>query len=202
VLVRLAEVTGQPIPFDTYTVRTPSGGLHLYFRSPEAGGFRNTSGKLGWRIDTRAAGGYVVAAGSVRPEGAYTVTNAAPIAPLPAWLARALTPPAPPPPAPPITLPVGRISHYVRAVVADECRTVATAPVGRRHSSLLRAARILGEFVGGGVLELETARAALRQAAAGHIGIENCTAREVERTIHDGLAFGQKRPRRLRGRHA
>ena len=53
-------------PADTCTVATPSGGLHLYYRAPaEDERLRNTAGTLGWKVDTRAHGGYVVAPGSV-----------------------------------------------------------------------------------------------------------------------------------------
>lgn len=50
---------------ETYIVHTPSGGLHFYFR---AEGYRNSQGDNGGiaeGIDTRAEGGYVVAAGAV-----------------------------------------------------------------------------------------------------------------------------------------
>lgn len=59
VLVRLAEQAGAQLP-DTYTVRTPTGGWHLYFQTPPESHSRNTAGRLGWRVDTRACG--VVAA--------------------------------------------------------------------------------------------------------------------------------------------
>lgn len=49
----------------TYIVETPSGGLHLYFRTKRAGKIRNSAGVLGSGIDIRAEGGYVVAAGSL-----------------------------------------------------------------------------------------------------------------------------------------
>nr|WP_229686773.1 bifunctional DNA primase/polymerase [Longimycelium tulufanense] len=95
----MAAEAGQPVPDDTYTVATPSGGtrpgIHLYFQAP-AVELRNTVGKLGWRIDTRGVGGYVVAAGSVRPEGVYRVVRDAPVQLLPQWLVTALTPPCPP----------------------------------------------------------------------------------------------------------
>ena len=76
VLDQLCYAARQPFPFETYSVRTGRGGLHLYFRHPATGpALRNTSGErgngLGWLIDTRAHGGYVVAAPSMRPEGAY-----------------------------------------------------------------------------------------------------------------------------------
>lgn len=50
---------------ETYKVRTRSGGLHLYFRSPKfAGQIRNSASILGEGIDVRAEGGYVVGEGS------------------------------------------------------------------------------------------------------------------------------------------
>ena len=82
---RLAAEAGEPIP-TTYTVATPSGsGLHLYFRQPAQGPLlRNTQGRLGWCIDTRGEGGFVVAAGSRRSDGRrYRVVTEAPVAPLP-----------------------------------------------------------------------------------------------------------------------
>ena len=50
VLAQLAREAGQPYPAATYTVSTPSGGLHLYFRMPDGLELRNTGGTLGWRI--------------------------------------------------------------------------------------------------------------------------------------------------------
>ena len=65
VLAMLADAAGAEMPTRTYTVTTPSG-CHLYFRTPSGISFRNSAGLLGWRVDSRAGGGYVVAAGSVR----------------------------------------------------------------------------------------------------------------------------------------
>lgn len=183
---------------DTYTVRTPSGGLHLYFRAPAGRALRTTIGTLGWRIDTRAEGGYVVGAGSRRPQGHYVLEDeAAPIRPLPAWLAGALTSP---PPLPPVArggreLSSVRRTAYVQAILTLEANSVAGAPVGQRHRTLLRAARIFGELVGGRHLDEQDARRALLDAAEPHIGVADCTEREVTKTIDDGLAYGQRRPR-------
>ena len=49
------------LPDDTLTVRTPSGGRHLYLRGDDVA---NSSRKLGIGIDVRGVGGYVVAPGS------------------------------------------------------------------------------------------------------------------------------------------
>jgi hypothetical protein len=58
---------------------------------PTGDALRNTAGRLGWKIDTRGHGGYVVAAGSIRRDGRYRITRSREIAPLPAWLTNALT---------------------------------------------------------------------------------------------------------------
>lgn len=70
----------------TYTVRTTSGGLHLYFRAT----LRNTASKLGNGIDTRGGGGYVLAPSSVIDGREYEVIDDADIAPLPEWVVRLL----------------------------------------------------------------------------------------------------------------
>jgi hypothetical protein len=199
VLGRLAAAAGEPYPSRTLVVRTPSGGVHLYFRAPPGNQLRNTVGRLGWRVDSRGAGGYVVAAGSVRPEGMYRAVNRAPIAPLPDWLVAALTPPPVPDPAD-IARCVRRTSTYVHAAVRGEVDAVVSARVGERHNTLLRAAGALGQLVAGGVLDEYDARTALRAAAAVHIGQDRWTEREADTTIAAGLTFGAARPRRITNR--
>ena len=82
----------------TWTVATAGGGWHMYYRAPTEGGpWRNTAGRIGWHIDTRAAGGYVVADGSVVNGRLYVLVDAHEPVELPAWLAQRLRPPAPAP---------------------------------------------------------------------------------------------------------
>ncbi|WP_232213019.1 bifunctional DNA primase/polymerase [Saccharomonospora saliphila] len=196
VLARLAHDVGEPYPGDTYTVRTPTGGLHLYFRTPENLALRSTVARLGWRIDSRGAGGYIVAAGSVRAEGYYRPMHRAPIAALPPWLATRL---APPPRMTPTTI-TSHARHtgaYITRIVQAESATVAHARTGTRHRTLLHAAVTLGRLVAGGELAEHDARAALHNAAATHLGHHGWTTAEAERTVTDGLAYGARRPRRL-----
>lgn len=54
-------------PGTGYIVRTPHGGLHLYYKCETPP--RNTAGSLGKGIDTRGAGGYVVAPPSILTGG-------------------------------------------------------------------------------------------------------------------------------------
>lgn len=195
-LAVLAAAAGAELPTDTYTVATP-GGCHLYFRAAQGLELRNTAGTLGWRIDTRAHGGYVVAAGSRRDGRSYRLTHRGPVAELPGWLARALTPAPRPEPGPPLRLPRRRVDAYVRAIVESEAHAVAAARTGTRHRVLLKAARTLGRLVGGGELIEDDARDALLEAAARHIGVDGCTADEVARSVEDGIAFGKQLPRRI-----
>ena len=50
---------------------TPSGGRHYFFKQPDDGTFKNTQSRLADKVDTRAAGGYVVVAPSANGESNY-----------------------------------------------------------------------------------------------------------------------------------
>jgi hypothetical protein len=198
VLRVLAAEAGQPYPADTLTVTTPSGGRHLYFRMPAGAALRNTAGRLGWKIDTRGHGGFVVAPGSVRRDGRYRVTRSCGIAPLPAWLTDALT--AAPPHSElgerPTRRPRTRRRH-LQAILDSERDAVTGAQPGTRHTTLLAAACTLGRLVAGGELDAHDARSALFDAAARHVGVDGMTQREIVATINDGIQYGAQRPRRL-----
>ncbi|MFY1657688.1 bifunctional DNA primase/polymerase [Micromonospora sp. WMMD1274] len=177
----------------TYTVTTGRGGTHLYYRHPEGGpALRNTAGTLGPMVDTRAHGGYVVAAGSTVAGRPYTVDLDTDPAPLPAWLAELLAP-APLPPQRPVVvdLGTGRAGGYVRAAVAREVDRVTTAPDGERNRALYIAAVALGQLVAGGALGADDAQSVLEQAGF-DAGLRTA---EAYRTVRSGLAAGSKRPR-------
>ncbi|MDT7621849.1 MAG: hypothetical protein QOF99_2750 [Pseudonocardiales bacterium] len=202
VLARLAREAGEPYPAATYTVATPSGGRHLYFRMPDGLQLRNTAGTLGWRIDTRAHGGFVIGAGSVRISDKrriyYRAVNRAQIAPLPAWLARALTPAAGLSDTAPVRISRGRAIPYVQAAVEGETTRVATATVGTRHDTLISAASKLGSLISAGILGENDAREALKSAANWPTsGPDAYHSERIERDISDGLRFGVLHPRRL-----
>ena len=56
--------------FDTFTVKTPSGGLHLYFKYDEAIG---QTANEEHKVDTRTNGGYVVAPNSIINGNKYEI---------------------------------------------------------------------------------------------------------------------------------
>ena len=174
VLDQLAARHGQALDA-TWTVATPSGGRHRYYRAPKSGGpWRNTAGRAGWHIDTRAAGGYVVAPGSVVDGRAYRLVDDTPPAPLPAWLAQLVAAPAPPAPAPLRAAARGR-AGYASAALRGEVQRVLDAPPGTRNAALNRAAWNLARHIATGLLArsvvedvlCEAGRAAGGQTPAG-----------------------------------
>ncbi|MGH3854100.1 MAG: bifunctional DNA primase/polymerase [Pseudonocardiaceae bacterium] len=196
VLRALARAQGTAIT-PTYAASTPSGGWHLYYTAPTGTALRNTHDRIGWKIDTRAHGGYVVAPGTPVPPNGYELIDDRDPAELPGWLHHALTP-MPPTGisafAQTVTLNPG---GYGEAAVRGECHRVRTAPRGQHNAVLCRAAYALGQLVGAGLLNEATARAELTTAAGPLISADcDCTPREVARVITAGLAAGARNPRR------
>ncbi|SDH02633.1 bifunctional DNA primase/polymerase [Pseudonocardia oroxyli] len=196
VLAALAEHHDVEPPMETYSVRTGSGGEHLYYAAPQDVAIRNSAGRIGWLIDVRAAGGYVVAAGSVVRGRTYQASEAR-VAPLPVWLTRLLAEEnddAHPDRAgfAPLLDAVGRRSAYTAAALRGELDRVLAAAPGHRNHTLNAAAFALGQLVGGGLLPEGLATAALAEASAA-IGLP---AAEAHRTIRSGLTAGARCPRR------
>lgn len=188
---------GAPEVWSTYTVRTGRGGTHLYLRHPATGpALHNTAGErgngLGWLVDTRAHGGYVVAAGSTVAGRPYTVARDAEVAGLPGWLAQRLAP-APLPPQQPVAvdLPTGRAGAYVNAAIARQLDHLRHATEGERNHTLYVSSVALGQLAAGGAIAVDQAAALLEEAALS-IGL---TRFETLRTIRSGLAAGAGRPR-------
>lgn len=197
VLAVICDRAGEPYPFATWTVATPSGGTHLYFTAPDGPELRNTqgsSGGLGWLVDTRAAGGLVVGPGSTVDGRPYTVTCDEPPAPLPVWLAEKLRP-APLPPQKPVAviLPSGRTDGYLRRAVEGEIKRVLDSPARGHNNALYIAAVALGQLVAGGALDEHDVTAWLTDAAH-QVGQK---PGETSRTIASGLRDGAKRPRNV-----
>ncbi len=197
----------------TYTVRTPSGGRHLYFQQPADGRIGCATGlsgaaALGEHIDVRGWGGYVIAAGSyARAQGVpYTRTSPDGVrpAPLPGWLLTALRAPLHPArPAPPTTTTARRTSipapgsrgeRYVATAITTECeRLAAMPPESGRNDQLFRAALKLGGLVAAGHVGEELVREALADAAW-RCGLP---PRAAERTIASGMTRAQNAPREV-----
>jgi hypothetical protein len=196
----LSDEYGAEYPSDTYTVRTASGGFHLYFGAPSGIALRNTAAKLGWKIDTRAHGGYVVGAGSTVDGRSYRVVHEAPPAPLPRWLADLLVPAALPPQRPlDVALSVADgLDRYLAAAVAGELRRVDQAVNGNRNNALYQASVALGQLVAGGELAASDVTTKLVAAAVGRALHES----DAQRTVASGLRAGARKPRTVTRRAA
>jgi hypothetical protein len=192
VLAVLADANDQPLPVETYTVRTGSDGSHLYFTAPPGLTLRNSAGRLGWLIDTRAHGGYVVAAGSTVAAHTYTALVDIGPAPLPGWLAKRLRDPDPDPaPAGDTAAGVGNPTAYAAAALRGELDRVLAAQPGRRNHALNTSAFALGQLVAAGLLTGQLATDTLTLAGQA-IGLP---ASECAATIRSGLDSGARTPR-------
>ena len=189
---------------DTFTVRTPSNGLQLYYTALPGRPIGNRP--LGPLVDIRGGGtgdgGYAAGPGSWIDERAYLPRkpwkgslvqggreyvidrSIAPV-PLPEWIADLLDPPArhqaeavPP-------LPAGALRPgYVRAAVESELAAVIGAPDGCGNQALNDAALKLGRFVAAGQLPRSQVEEMLT-AAATHGGRRGPA--ETSATIRSGL---------------
>lgn len=79
----LASYVALDLPLDTLTIRTPSGGKHFYLTGPSKS---LSVEKLGSGLDIRSHHGYVIAPGSVVPEGVYEIDHDVPVAAAPPHL--------------------------------------------------------------------------------------------------------------------
>ncbi|MFE3501950.1 bifunctional DNA primase/polymerase [Kitasatospora sp. NPDC059146] len=215
-LALLAAYRGQPDPaHDTSTlrVRTPSGGLHIWYCSTTA--FRCSTGSsskvaLAWQVDVRAHGGYIVAPGTWTPAGTYQVVgDGRRPAPLPTWLASELTrtghriPAAGESPAP-VSATSGRRRPRAAArtlgPLLQEVAGCARVPEGAGFTEKLnRAAYTAGGLVGAGALGQDEASALLLAAA---LTARPRQARRIEDLITASLAAGARRPLHLEGRRS
>lgn len=178
---------------ETYTVRTPSGGLHFYFRLP-GDGWGNSRGTLPTSIDIRGSGGYVLGAGSVIATasyevisgGTYEVISDAPVIPLPRVLAEMIST------RKPVSSPVTTRSRWLRSPAAIQkakeglIQAVLDAPEGERNNILHWASCRAGEMVAAGEWDQEMAEAAMT-AAGESAGLDDD---EIDATVMSGLRTG------------
>lgn len=190
----LCERAGHAVPA-TYRVRTASGGVHLYFTAPDGVRLANTAGTVGELVDTRAWGGYVVAAGSTTPTGPYEALCGPETAALPAWLQSILRP-APKALQGPSGAAAGQSRRYADVALTNETRNVASAQPGARESTLFRAARALGRFVAWGDLPRHVVEQALQEAGeAAGLSVAECRS-TLRSALNWSISHNQRDTRR------
>ncbi|MGA4867154.1 bifunctional DNA primase/polymerase [Streptomyces lavendulocolor] len=215
-LAVLAALKGQPSPADddsTLRVRTPSGGLHIWYRATDSRRWQCSTGSgptraLAWQVDVRAHGGYIIAPGTKTTAGAYLpVGTTRTPAPLPNWLALELERtnhlPAPHIPAPrpvpararqAVVAAGGGRDRATKALatVLAEVAACAAIPTGAGFSEKLnRAAYTIGGLTAAGHLtEQDAEQALLETAALARPGQE----RHCLQIIRSGMSAGTRRP--------
>ena len=184
----------------TPVARTPSAGLHLYFRYPEGHELGCRTGFVPG-LDLRAEGGAVAAPPSAAKDGRAYTWEVDPftveLALMPYWLIKLVErPPLTASGALTFTSPQGRL-NYVVAAVRNEARNVAEAPAGTRNHALFKASANLGSLVAGGLLPDGEAQRVLEAAAEACGLVRDDGVRQVRATIRSGLRAGARAPRRF-----
>ncbi|MFE6975866.1 bifunctional DNA primase/polymerase [Streptomyces sp. NPDC057682] len=218
-LALLAALRGRPSPADdasTLRVRTPSGGLHVWYRTDPGGPcYRSSVGSspkvaLAWQVDVRAAGGYIVTPATRTPAGTYTPVGPARFpAPLPDWLAAELWRTGHTPRQSPLQLPAPRPRPQTASKGSQRAQRLlepllgavagcASAAEGTAFTEKLnRAAYTAGGLVASGHLSESEARALLAAAAD---AARPHRSRHSLTVIASALSAGAARPFPLEGR--
>lgn len=180
---------------DTYTVKTWSGGRHLYFWAREGVEIRNSQGKLGDGIDVRAEGGFVVAPPSVIREGdahgRYEVDEDWPIEDCPDWLLERLIALARKP-EPREQTGVVASSSEAEARVRELSNELAMIPVGHPGEGAVNTnSFMVGQYVGAGQIAREDAERIMLDGIAGWTwdrpGDYEKFCDKIIRSISDGM---------------
>ncbi len=183
-----------------FAVDTPSGGRHYYFRVGGAA-VGNTVSKLGPGIDTRGAGGYVIAPEAVLPDGrVYQPVQGAlrGVLALPRAIGEFLAashtqalPAADPAQA------TGADHAYALSALRDEYAKLC-ATTCNRNNALNIAAHSLGTFVGNGTLnEADVVSALLEACMQNRYTQKPDGTKRAIATIYSGLKSGKSKPRTL-----
>ncbi|MFD8691664.1 bifunctional DNA primase/polymerase [Streptomyces sp. NPDC059651] len=216
-LALLAALRGQQSPADddgTLRVRTPSGGLHVWYRTPPEGPrYRSSVGSspkaaLAWQVDVRSTGGYIVTPATRTPAGTYTAVGPARLpAVLPDWLAAELRRTGHPvrqesvrvpSPRPRSRRPAGQRAHQLLETLLAQVEACAAATEGTAFTEKLnRAAYTAGGLIATGHLTETQARDLLTTAAD---AARPHRSRHSLSVIASALSAGASRPLHLKGR--
>jgi VirE N-terminal domain len=79
---------------------------------------------------------------------------------------------------------------YAAQAISIATRMIQSAPLGLRHHARLKASRLLGGYIAGGLMTEDQAYGALAQALVGHTEDRE----RALKTVEDGLAYGQANP--------
>ena len=187
--------------FETYSVKTPSGGKHLYFYDQNVAIKQGTEVNGWWRVDTRSKGGYIVAEGSRLINSSNGVTDQyqsignSVVLNFPTWLRDELSPRA----NKENFVASSSIStssvasnqifsrEFAKQVLSERCTLVRNTPEGRRNQSLIKHATYIGKIINMGSLDEKFASDSLLEAAIS----SGLTHFESVNAIRAGIRYGK-----------
>jgi Bifunctional DNA primase/polymerase, N-terminal/MutS domain I len=201
VLKEICRKAGDSQIFETYSVKTPSGGKHLYFYDQNIAIKQGTEVNGWWRVDTRSKGGYIVAEGSRLINSSkgeadqYQSIGNSVVLNFPAWLRDELSPKA-------IkenfvassSISASYVSsnpffsrEFAEQVLLERCTLIRNTPEGRRNQSLIKHATYIGKIIGMGSLDEKFASDSLLEAAIS----SGLTKFESVNAIKAGIKYGK-----------
>jgi RecA-family ATPase len=205
------EAANEALP-DHPIILTAGGGEHHIFTQRDGESLGNSEGGLkGKGINVRGSGGYAIAAGAQRANGArWAESDGSPsfiesvragtIPPLTDWVADLIRNPAfvaPNAAAPSATISPGEVSNgdraWARKALDGNTSDLATVGEGGRNNALNAAAFRMGGMVARGWIDQQEVEAALWAACEAN-GLVREGAHAVRKTIRSGLTDGLKKP--------
>jgi hypothetical protein len=189
------------LPLRVPLVKTPNGGLHVYFKQPDGEALGNGRGSLPPGIDVRGAGGFVIAPGAHLPDGRgwTAVPERAAIKdapPLPQWLTAMLRTPQHEKAQGKGTSETSdeRGRAYAVAALNGVEAELAAAPVGERNDQLYRTAFRLATMAARAWLMESEIIEALVWACEGNQYLREHGHRATMKTIESGIRDGSSVP--------
>ncbi len=175
---------------DTLIQKTGGGGLHYFFKAENNGtAVKNTSSKIGKKIDSRGEGGYVLLSPSNHPSGnKYEWQTKNKVIAAPKWLIDLLIKQEP-----------NRIAHHVHGqnspygltALSNQIIKLSSCSEGQRNEQLNISAYTLGRLIAGGELELSHVENSLLGIALA-LGLSRS---EAEKTLQSGIKAGLSKPK-------
>jgi hypothetical protein len=205
-------VTRYGLPAGAVKVNTAGSGEHWVFRNCPEDPLGNGEGVLPGGINMRGRGGFIVAPGAVRPDGArWTEADRGPtlieayragsLPIIPNWLVQMIRPhrsdssdkgggSADASRGPPGE----REQAYAEVALRNVGARVASTPPGSRNNALFKAAAQLGSMVAAGWIDHEQVRERLFAAAQDCGLVRDDGAHAARATIENGLEAGMAEP--------
>ena len=181
-----------PLP-ETRISKTGGGG-HQYFFKCNGKEIPSSIGKVGYAMDVRAEGGYVILPPSSHDSGnRYVWEKAVPATEAPEWLVELVTRKRAKKSEPHQFNPEGEGTRFGHRVLEQEINAVSQSPEGVRNDRLNKAAFNLGQLIAGGEIEQTLVEQGLLKAAL-ESGLDE---QESKRTIQSGIESGMEHPRRV-----